>query len=290
MANTTTMRTVAVYIPLFSGLLSIMGSSSIVYSICVQRHTKLMDPQHRIMLGMSCFDICYSLIKALTFLLYPSGTGIPTFGNRTCRLQGFFTQFGYSVGMYNLVLSLYYYLTIVKSMKRREFAKCLEKWCHATIICLTLGFAISGVAIGLFNPTPAFCYIAPQGPPGCASAGTCTKFGDSFPIFYELFAQLWIQIAYVGVIGMNVAIWWIVRCQEKTMHKYTQSCPQYHEQKTKYKHARKVFVQSMLYVGAFLLSWSWATVFHLIGWISGYQALWPVLLINLFLPMQGTVV
>lgn len=72
------MRTVAVYILLFSGLLSIMGSSSIVYSIFVQRKTKLKDPQHHILLGMSTFDICYSVIKALTFLLYPSGTGIPT--------------------------------------------------------------------------------------------------------------------------------------------------------------------------------------------------------------------
>lgn len=88
----------------------------------------------------------------------------------------------YAVGMYNLFLAFYYFLTIVRGWKKREFAKCLEKCCHGFIIGVTLVFASTGVGIGLFNPTPAFCYIAPQGPPGCASAGTCTKFGDTFPI------------------------------------------------------------------------------------------------------------
>lgn len=193
MPSITTLRTVALYIPCLSGSLSILGSSSIIYSIYKQRKVKLKDPQHRILLGMSIFDIFYSLCKALTFLLYPSGYGIPAFGNlSSCRLQGFFTQFSYSVGLYNLVLSLYYYLTIVKGMKRREFSHIIEKCCHGFIVILTLTFASVGAGIGLFNPTPAFCYIAPF-PYGCTRTNTCTRFGDSFGIFCKYKMLSWFK-------------------------------------------------------------------------------------------------
>ena len=57
------------------------------------------------------------------------------------------------------------------------------------------------------------------------------------------------------------------------------------EKKSSY--ARNVFIQSMLYVGAFVLSWSWATVFHLVAWTTGVSVPWITLLINTFLPLQG---
>lgn len=297
MASMTTLRTVAVYVPLLTGSLSIMGSSSILYSIYARRETKLRDPQHRILGMMSLFDIGYSLCKALTFLLYPSGYGVATFGNQaTCALQGFFTQFGYAAGSYNLVLSLYYYLTINRGMKQREFARVLEKVLHGLVVTLHIGFAIAGASIGLFNQTPAFCYIAPH-PYGCANNPDtpCERFGTTYPYFYEAFAQFWIQLAYVVIIATNTAIWLYVRRQERAMHAYstsrrvltTRSDAKLVKMKKKSNHARGVFIQSMLYVGAFLLSWSWATIFHLISWIGGYQAFWPVLLINAFLPLQG---
>jgi len=292
----TTLRAVAVYIPLVTGSLSMAGSGSILYSIWARRHTKLKDPQHRILGMMSIFDMFYSLCKALTFLLYPRALGVPgTFGNQaTCSIQGFFTQFGYAAGTYNLVLSLYYYLTINRGMKRKDFARILEKVLHGSVITLHIGFAITGAAIGLFNPTASFCYIAPR-PYGCLGNDDipCYRFGTTFPYFYEAFAQFWIQLAYVVIIVTNLLIWLYVRKRENEMKKYRMSCrtlstdEKLLKMKKSSKHARSVFVQSMLYVGAFVLSWSWATVFHLISWIGGVSAFWPTLLINTFLPLQG---
>lgn len=291
----TTQRTVAVYIPLVTGSLSMAGSGSILYSIWARRKTKLKDPQHRILGMMSIFDMFYSLCKALTFLLYPRGLGVPTFGNQaTCSMQGFFTQFGYAAGTYNLVLSLYYYLTINRGMKQKDFSRVLEKVLHGSVVTLHVGFAIAGASIGLFNPTPSFCYISPA-PFGCLGNDDvpCERFGTTFPYFYEAFGQFWIQLAYVVIIITNLLIWLYVRKQEKQMQKYRMSCrtistdEKLLKMKKSSKHARSVFIQSMLYVGAFVLSWSWATAFHLISWIGGVSAFWPTLLINTFLPLQG---
>eukprot|EP00571_Detonula_confervacea_P011492 CAMPEP_0172306720 /NCGR_PEP_ID=MMETSP1058-20130122/7732_1 /TAXON_ID=83371 /ORGANISM="Detonula confervacea, Strain CCMP 353" /LENGTH=134 /DNA_ID=CAMNT_0013018693 /DNA_START=330 /DNA_END=734 /DNA_ORIENTATION=- len=57
--------------------------------------------------------------------------------------------------------------------------------------------------------------------------------------------------------------------------------------KKKTSHAHNVFIQSTLYIGAFMLSWSWATIYHIIAWSTGVKAPWITLLINTFLPLQG---
>ena len=90
----------AAYIPLLTGHLSVIGSSLIIYSMirgglksehCIKQ---LKHPQNRILLVMSCYDFVYSLVKAWTFLLAPTGYGVPgAQGNlTTCAMQGFFIQ------------------------------------------------------------------------------------------------------------------------------------------------------------------------------------------------------
>ncbi|KAK1735761.1 G protein-coupled receptor family protein [Skeletonema marinoi] len=291
MDTKTRIRTAGIYIPLLTGTLSVIGSGSILYSIWARRSTKLKDPQHRILGMMSIFDILYSINKALMFLTYPAGLGVPTFGNvATCSLQGFFTQFGYAAGSYNLVLSLYYFLIINKGMKKEEFARVWEKVLHAIIVICHLTFAIVGVAIGLFNPTPGFCYITP-GPYGCKNDPNVTcRFETTASYFYEAFAQAWIQLAYVVIIVTNLLIWLFVRRQEKEMEKYktrSVAAEQLSDMEKKSSYARSVFVQSILYVGAFFLSWSWATIYHLVAWTTGKSVPWITLLINTFLPLQG---
>jgi len=282
----TAIRTAGIYIPLFTGSLSMLGSGAIIYSIWAQFETKMKDPQHRILGMMSICDFVYSANKALGFLTYPSGYGVPTFGNQaTCSMQGFFTQFGYAAGCYSPFLSLYYYLTINRGMNNKEFAR-IEKVLHVSIVGLHLTFAIVGVSIGLFDRTPSFCYIA---------RGSDGSFQNTAPIFYEAFAQIWIQLAYVIVIVTNTSIWLHVRKQENKMKKYQVNLPSSHwvsdsqlaNMRKKTSHSRSVFIQSSLYIGAFMLSWSWATIYHIIAWLTGKQTPWATLLINTFLPLQG---
>ena len=291
MDTRTRIRTAGIYIPLLTGTLSVIGSGSILYSIWARRSKKLKDPQHRILGMMSIFDILYSINKALMFLTYPAGLGVPTFGNdATCSIQGFFTQFGYAAGSYNLVLSLYFYLIINRGMKKEEFAKLWEKVLHGVVVTCHLSFAIIGASIGLFNPTPGFCYITP-GPYGCMDDPDMPcRFEKSAALFYEFFAQFWIQLAYVVIIVTNLLIWLYVRKQEREMEKYrtrSAAADRLSAMEEESSYAKSVFVQSILYVGAFVLSWSWATIFHLVGWITGVSVPWITLLINTFLPLQG---
>ena len=124
MPSSTTIRTVAIYIPLLTGSLSVLGSGAILYSIWARRDVKLKDPQHRILGAMSFFDVLYSLNKALVFLTYPSGLGVPTFGNvATCSLQGFFTQFGYAAGTITLYWVYTSILQLTEEWKRRSLQK-----------------------------------------------------------------------------------------------------------------------------------------------------------------------
>mmetsp|Transcript_32405 Transcript_32405/g.68153 ORF Transcript_32405/g.68153 Transcript_32405/m.68153 type:complete len:140 (+) Transcript_32405:1330-1749(+) len=53
---------------------------------------------------------------------------------RPFSVQGFFTQFGYAAGCYNPALSLYYYLTINRGMKKEEFSRVIEKVLHVGIV------------------------------------------------------------------------------------------------------------------------------------------------------------
>ena len=105
-------------------------------------------------------------------------------------------------------------------MSKEEFAKVWEKVLHGIIIICHLSFAIIGVSIGLYNPTPAFCYIAPA-PYGCeTNPDVPCRFGKTAAYFYEAFAQGWIQLAYVVIIVTNLLIWLYVRRQGKEMEKY----------------------------------------------------------------------
>jgi len=97
-------------------------------------------------------------------------------------------------------------------------------------------------------------------------------------------------LAYVVIIVTNLLIWLFVRRQEKEMEKYktrSVAAEQLSDMEKKSSYARSVFVQSILYVGAFFLSWSWATIYHLVAWTTGKSVPWITLLINTFLPLQG---
>ena len=45
--------------------------------------------------------------------------------------------------------------------------------------------------------------------------------------------------------------------------------------------------RSTLYIGAYLLSWLGPTVYHLLSWITGYQAFWSLMVLVILTPLQG---
>ena len=282
------------YIPLLTGHLSVLGSSTIIASIWRGRSEKLQKPQHRLLLGLSIVDICYSLAKAWTFLLSPAGYPFSVPGAQgnmaTCRMQGFFIQIAHIGGAYNAALSLYFYLTICRGMKRATFARRIEPLVHTVFPLLNVGFGIAGVVTRLYNPIGfGPCFIGPY-PPGCGpETFECQLHGDDFVILYEIYAQMWVQLYMVVIFVTNIAIWWKIFTQERAMVKYTKHIAKQDDamRKKQYRHSKRVAVQSTLYIGAYLLSWLGPTVYHLLSWTTGYQAFWSLMVLVILTPLQG---
>uniref|UniRef100_A0A7S2Q273 G-protein coupled receptors family 1 profile domain-containing protein n=1 Tax=Skeletonema marinoi TaxID=267567 RepID=A0A7S2Q273_9STRA len=293
----------AVYIPLLTGNLSVVGSGLIIYSMLVHgRRTKLRKPHHRILLAMSIYDLFYSLVKAFTFLLTPAegqpgSMGVPgAMGNlATCRLQGFFIETAHATGAYNSLLSIYFWLSICRGVKNDTFTK-YEPIAHILIFVVFVGFAIAGVVIELFNPAFGFCFIASY-PPGCESgpgAPVCERWPPrTMGLMYEIFAQMWVQAYIVIVVVTNAAIWYKVHTQEKVIRSINQRVLSntmeagLAQKKKEASRERMVAVQSTLYVTAFIACWSGPTAFHLADWIAGFKSFWAVLVIVIFTPLQG---
>ncbi len=286
------LHTAYIYVPLLTGSLSVIGSGAILHSIWANRSTKLKNPQHRILGMMSLFNMPFSINKALTFLTYPSGLDVPTFGNEaTCSMQGFFTQFGYAAASYNMVLCIYYYLSINRGMKREQFEKVWEKVMHGIVVICHLSFAITGASIGLFNPTPGFCYISPAPHKKCYYEPDipCTRFEKSAVKFAIAFGQIWIQLGFMVIVVTNTLICLFVRRQEKEMEKYrtrSVAADQLSDMEKKSSYAKSVFIQSILYVGAFLLCWL-STGFYMWELRTGEHRTWMPLIVSIFNPLQG---
>lgn len=296
----------AVYVPLLTANLSVIGSGLIIYCMLGPgRQTKLRKPHHRILLAMSIYDLLYFLVKAWTFLLtprdgQPGAMGVPgAMGNMaTCRLQGFFIETAHATGAYNSLLSIYFWLSICRGVKNERWEK-FEPYAHALIFVIFVGFAIAGVAIELFNPAFGFCFIASY-PPGCESAPgapTCERWPPyTMGLMYEIFAQMWVQVYLVIVVMTNVAIWHKVHKQEKAIrdinnrtlsNKNHAQSQNYNKKKKEVSRERMVAIQSTLYIGAFISCWIGPTTFHLADWISGFKSFWAVLVIVIFTPLQG---
>jgi len=284
------------YIPLVTANLSVIGSGLIIYTTAfLGKRTKLRKPQHRILLAMSCYDICYSFVRAWTFLFAPKGYGVPgAQGNmQTCRMQAFFIQTTRATGAYYALLSIYNWLTICRGVQPAVFAK-YERYIHALIFVVFVGLAIAGVVLDLFAPAFSFCYIAPH-PSGCENGeGTpqCSKFSRKMVgILYEIFGQMWVQAFIVIVTVTNILIWNTVHKQEKKMRTYAQMPTRpllgLTEEKKQVSMSRMVAEQSTLYVLGFIFCWIGPTIFHLVGWLTGFKTFWVSLVIAIFTPLQG---
>ncbi len=214
-------------------------------------------------------------------------------------MQGFFIEIAHATGAYNSLLSIYYWLTICKGVKPANFSK-YEPYLHILIFVIFFGFASIGVAIELFNPGIATCFIGSY-PPGCESgpgAPPCERFPpQKLGLLYEIFAQMWVQAYIVIVTATNVSIWMKVREQDKVIRRYSTIHRQgsvvcsprfsFKKKKKELGRSRSVAVQSTLYVCAFIACWIGPTIFHLIGWISGFQSFWALFVIVVFTPLQG---
>mmetsp|Transcript_19034 Transcript_19034/g.38453 ORF Transcript_19034/g.38453 Transcript_19034/m.38453 type:complete len:517 (-) Transcript_19034:1632-3182(-) len=200
-------------IPWFSGPISVLASTTIVFMILWDRKLKLRFLYQRLLLAMSIMDVMGSGSMSLGGIL----TG--TVG--TCEWQGFMLQFPVSVALYNLSLCVYYHLLICNEWKPATIKRYRVEICmHAVALLYPLGFGFVALAFDSFNPMlsiPAWCSFS-ETPYDCNKYDDvdCVRGNNYFYVQLGA-AVLPTAVAIVGSILCMFRIWRKVRRQEMLM-------------------------------------------------------------------------
>jgi hypothetical protein len=284
-------------VPKFAASLSFVGSSMIVSQV-LQSKTNRSNPQQRIVLAMSCIDLSVSSVwLATNFMIPPWSTDYYyAIGNQaTCSLQGFVVQMSIGGVLYNASLALYYVLVIKLQWQNHQIKK-LEPYMHAFPILFGLGTAVTGLALRLYNPASWDCWIAAH-PPDCSQSymhgedADCLR-GDNADIYQWafFFGPLWLCIILITIAMVTVCM--AVRKVETKVQKWrmTPTCTMTttnNRDPPKMEQTRQIAIQSLLYVGAFYVTWFWPTLARIVQLTSTTIPDWLVTLAGSFIPIQG---
>mmetsp|Transcript_23316 Transcript_23316/g.49237 ORF Transcript_23316/g.49237 Transcript_23316/m.49237 type:complete len:342 (+) Transcript_23316:164-1189(+) len=315
-------------IPHITGALSITGSLSILYDILSDRKRKLQRPYYRILLGMSIFDALTSFWVGLSTWPIPRGTpgvyaAVGT--TATCTAQGFFIQLMVMSPLYNLMLSIYYFLVGKHHLTDEEIATRYEKFMHVCALAVGFGFAILGLPLTLYNNANLWCWIAAY-PPECEDNSgehgdvPCERGHDSWLYRWIIFyIPVWIVIVVVTII--MYLLFCAVRNDEKkivdlqlehrnqrtsetisnssnipndslgfenerTSGKVDKSVLAF-RQRDRLERSNRLFQQAKFYLAVFYATWVFVTINRLIQLISGGSSFAMMLLHSFFGPSQG---
>jgi hypothetical protein len=163
-ADTQAQKAAMAWVPRISASLSLFGSSMIIYDI-VRDPSKRGSVYHTLMLAMSVIDVFSSIAWGLSTLPIPeyeygepSGVYGAKGNDKTCKLQGFLIQLGYTSLFYNMSLSFYFLMVVRYGMRENQIKK-LQLWLH--VPALVVGFALAFGGIPLYQNDFWGCYIAP---------------------------------------------------------------------------------------------------------------------------------
>lgn len=146
--------------PKITASLSIMGSIFIITDILKSKE-KMGRTYSRILLVMSIYDFLTSIAQGLSTWPIPQGSGrVYAAGTTfTCSFQGFFTQLGVGAPMYNCSLS-FYYLVVIAFAFTEERVKEFEWFMHGIPLVFSIGTAVAGLPLTLYNNAYLWCWIA----------------------------------------------------------------------------------------------------------------------------------
>lgn len=153
MALTTDEQRVLSIIPHVTGLLSVFGSATIIWTVLRDRK-KWAKPYYRLLLAMSTSDLFASVAFGLSTWPIPRGTEdvyAPLGNVGTCTAQGFFIQAGIASPMYNFMLSLYFVMQVKYGMTEDRIRKKAEGIMHGVAIAFSFGTSFLCLGLGLFN-------------------------------------------------------------------------------------------------------------------------------------------
>ncbi|KAL7532544.1 hypothetical protein ACHAWF_004175 [Thalassiosira exigua] len=313
--------------PHFTGMLSMIGSSLIIYEV-LRDPGKRKKVYHRLLLAMSLCDLNTSFWYFLSTWPIPKGTAKvyqPSGTMASCTAQGFFIQFGISTPLYNTVLAMYY-LFIIRFGWKEKRVKAAEKYFHALPLLWAAGTSLAALGLGMLNNANLWCWIAPL-PLTCVGShrndgvNDCERGNNAWIFRWAFFyGPLWAAIGSSGV-----AMWLTylaVRKTEKasarwsTRRSINAGNPDGNQRRRRSsiesliptairrrsslpaeeaalpsendrKHSKQVATQAFYYLLAFFFSWTPATLTRFIQMVWGRTYYPIILLMAILTPMQG---
>jgi len=208
-------KTILDILPIPSAVLSIFGSSIIIYMAYLSRKSRPWTPYNRLLVGMSVFDIITSIALASAAFSNPKETSnkaLAMGNDSTCSAMGFFNQISYSGTLYNASLSFYFLFTARFGMKNAQIARRIEPTMHIFNVGFPLITGFIGLFVGVYgepevgvgcwvNRYPKRCGYGPDGTDEpCLSVMISWVFGA------------WVAMGtLVALIVNNFVIWIFVR-------------------------------------------------------------------------------
>ena len=259
-----------------SGIISVTASSLILRFILTGKRVKRM--YNRLVLGLATVDLLYSLhltIFAVTIRSKDRHTG------PACSYEGFVhTALVLPSIYYNGFLSIYFVLTICDN--KRDVVQRIEPYAHVFCLGLPILVGLLDVALGIYgpgNPDAYSCWVfLPNDPPlVCESDGTGCSNPYSQPTIIAATLLLWFQVGsgiiVSGLLFVNsYRIYLQARKLEARNRNYilamhrasaTQQVGRRMSQQTPgHRNVIQIIHQSFLYLGGFILIYSWVFVLN----------------------------
>lgn len=166
----------------------------------------------------------------------------------TCQAQGFFVQLSAPYSLYNAYLATYYVLLVRYNWKEPKI-KQFEYTMHVFTFLLSLGTAIAGVPLTLYNNyVNALCWIS-ESPHGCVG-DECDRGSNAIAYQYG-FYFVWIWGSLVVVTFMMAVLYWTIHQQMAANRRYNVPGAAVSESERKTK--KEVASQAFLYISVYYL-------------------------------------
>lgn len=285
-------NTALALIPKFTASLSFFGSAYIIQD-SLRSRKKRQKVYHRLMIGLSAFDLVASTVNFLS--TWPSPVGTPgaiwaSGTTQTCTAQGWFNEMGnIATPLYTAMLCWYYILVIHWGWKE-DRVRPYEKVMHSLPVLAGLTMSIIGTSLDAFNNASWLCWFA-ELPPSCRDDPLveCERGYYASVLQETHYAILWTAIVFVTI--AMVLIYKGVREKETASSRYefrpaSPSLSGNRDRPTR-QNSRKVATQAFLFVFAMYLTWFFTSLSRIIVLCGGTYYYPLVVLEAIMFPFQG---
>jgi hypothetical protein len=282
-------------LPIVPSILSVFGSLTIIHMVLTSKRRS--TPYKRLLLGMSICDTILSLTFPLYAFLVPqqSSHRIWAVGNdASCNAMGFFSQFTFAGILYNGMLSYYYLLTVRYGYKDPQMSKCAEPLMHIVSIAYPVITGLIGVIFGFYSELELGiqCWVNDY-PRNCGDLDGQSGVPCLSPTIGWIFGGTVVFFVIISIVVNNVIIYRFVRQTIYRGRRKSTFRAGQDKDDSQTRRVQAVATQGFLYVGCFLLSYSWPILIRILEGAVAADASWestlyPVLVCSgIFMPLQG---